>query len=98
MYYFRIKFCGCVSAKLIRSEAPLNELDPGSFFFTLYVDDFIESSIKETVNGTSISKKTFRTLNDRYYLSTVKFIFFIAIYYFFINRNILRKIQQWVSI
>ena len=98
MCYFRKKFCGCVTAQLIRSEAPLNELDPGTFFFTLYVDDFIESSIKEkTDNQNTISKETFRTLNDRYYLSTVKFLFFIAIY-FFINRKILRKNQKWAFI
>ena len=73
---FRKKGCGCNSAQLIRSEAPLNKLDAGTIFFTLYVDDFIESSLENMNNPNITHKEAFRTLNDRYYLSTVKFFNF----------------------
>lgn len=35
-----------IRAQLIRTEGPLAELPAGTFFFTLYADDFIESSMK----------------------------------------------------
>ena len=81
--YFREKSCDCVSAQLIRSEGPLNELEPGSIFFTLYVQDFVESSLKEKnkSNPIALHKKAYTTLNNRYYLSTVKkFDYFIVIH------------------
>ena len=75
-----------MSAKLIRSEGPLNELEPGSIFFTLYVQDFVESSLQEK-NKTSpmaLHKKAYTTLNNRYYLSTVK-IWLFFVYAFILN-------------
>ena len=77
---FREKSCDCVSAQLIRSEGPLNELEPGSIFFTLYVQDFVESTLKEKnkTNSKAVHETTYTTLNNRYYLSTVKkFDYFI---------------------
>ena len=74
----REKSCGCVTAKLIRSEGPLNELKEGTIFFTLYVEDFIESSMLEKNDySNTLHKKAFRTLNDRYHLSTVRFCYYI---------------------
>ena len=66
-----------ILANLIRTEGPLNDLLDGTHFFTLYADDFIESSL----NGLQNDVDQFRLITTRYYVltvsSTVRVTFFI---------------------
>ena len=67
---------GIIKAKLIRTEGPLAELPIGTFFFTLYADDFIESSMKALQKGTNDEKqeKIYRIVNERFHMLTVSSI------------------------
>ena len=67
---------GIIKAKLIRTEGPLAELPIGTFFFTLYADDFIESSMKALLKGINDEKqeKIYRIVNERFHMLTVSLI------------------------
>ena len=64
---------GIIKAKLIRTEGPLADLPVGTFFFTLYADDFIESSMKALQKQTTDVKqeKIYRIVNERFHMLTV---------------------------
>ena len=72
---------GIIKAELIRTEGPLSELPEGTFFFTLYADDFIESNMKALVKGKTDEKqeKIYRIVNERFHMLTVSFKFPIHI-------------------
>ena len=57
-------------ANLIRTEGPFHDLLDGTHFFTLYADDFIESSL----NGLQNDFDQFRSITTRYYVLTVSSI------------------------
>ena len=61
---------------MIRTEGPLAELPVGTFFFTLYADDFIASSMKALEKGTNNEKqeKIYRIVNERFHMLTVSSI------------------------
>ena len=65
-----------IKAELIRTEGPLAELPIGTFFFTLYADDFIESSMKALQKGVNDEKqeKIYRIVNERFHMLTVSLI------------------------
>ena len=64
---------GIIKAELIRTEGPLSELPEGTFFFTLYADDFIESNMKALEKGKTDEKqeKIYRIVNARFHMLTV---------------------------
>ena len=64
-----------IQAQLIRTEGPLAELPVGTFFFTLYADDFIESSMKALQRSENDQKqeKIYRIVNERFHMLTVRF-------------------------
>lgn len=72
---------GIIKAELIRTEGPLSELPEGTFFFTLYADDFIESNMKALEKGKTDEKqeKIYRIVNERFHMLTVSFKFPIHI-------------------
>ena len=64
---------GIIKAELIRTEGPLSELPAGTYFFTLYADDFIESNLKALEKGKTDEKqeKVYRIVNERFHMLTV---------------------------
>ena len=64
---------GIIKAELIRTEGPLSELPTGTYFFTLYADDFIESNMKALEKGKTDEKqeKIYRIVNARFHMLTV---------------------------
>ena len=64
---------GIIKVELIRTEGPLSELPEGTFFFTLYADDFIESNMKALEKGKTDEKqeKIYRIVNERFHMLTV---------------------------
>ena len=76
---------GIIKAKLIRTEGPLADLPVGTFFFTLYADDFIESSMKALQKQISDLKqeKIYRIVNERFHMLTVSFISYLIILFVF---------------
>ena len=72
---------GIIKAELIRTEGPLSELPEGTFFFTLYADDFIESNMKALEKGKTDEKqeKIYRIVNERFHMLTVSLKFPIHI-------------------
>ena len=64
---------GIIKAELIRTEGPLSELPTGTYFFTLYADDFIESNLKALEKGKTDEKqeKVYRIVNERFHMLTV---------------------------
>ena len=62
-----------IKAKLIRTEGSLAGLPDGTYFFTLYADDFIKSSMNALKNATNDDgqQNIYRTVNERFHMLTV---------------------------